>query len=113
VGKQADCTFRRTFDGKIESFPVYPRKSESVADACWRKLAARERRDDVKSFFKPIQTRSLGIIRPCKPRELDPKRPGLKVCLVARKTGKVIGRHRTVKSAGSQETAIKISQRAR
>jgi len=60
-----------------------------------------------------VGSKSLGIIRPCKPRELDPKRPGHKVCLIARKSRKVIGRHRSVVSAKRQERVIQIAKRRR
>lgn len=50
------------------------------------------------------------MIRPCRKRDLDPKRSlrSQKVCLYSRKTGKLLGRHPTTTSALKQERAIEI-----
>lgn len=55
---------------------------------------------------------SLGVIRPCRKSEIDPRRPGLKVCLIARKSGKVIGRHHSKAHAARQERAIQARRHA-
>lgn len=50
----------------------------------------------------------LGIIKPCAKKDIDPKRPGHKVCLYTRRKPKrLLGRHRSFKSALKQERAIK------
>lgn len=50
----------------------------------------------------------LGIIKACAKKDLDPKRPGHKICLYTRRKPKrVLGRHRSFKSALRQEHAIK------
>lgn len=55
----------------------------------------------------------LGIIKPCKKGDLDPKRPksAQKVCLYSRKRpGKLLGRHPNRAAALRQERAIEISK---
>lgn len=50
----------------------------------------------------------LGVIKPCRQRDIDPKRPGHKVCLYDRRGKRLLGRHRSRKSALRQERAIQI-----
>lgn len=54
---------------------------------------------------------ALGVIRPCRKRDYDPKRPqsAQKVCLFT-KSGprRLLGRHPDFKSAKRQEVAIEI-----
>jgi hypothetical protein len=55
---------------------------------------------------------SLGIIRKCRVRDVDKKRPGHKWCLYSKKKpGKVIGRHQSRAGALRQERAIQIHKR--
>jgi len=56
----------------------------------------------------PIQ---MGVIRPCRRTDLDPKRPGHRVCLYARAGKKLLGRHRSRKAALRQERAIQVRKR--
>jgi hypothetical protein len=50
----------------------------------------------------------LGVIRPCRKADIDPKRPGHRVCLYSRRRPRrVLGRHRTYRAALRQERAIK------
>lgn len=53
------------------------------------------------------------MIRPCRKRDIDPKRAlsSQKVCLYSRHTGKLLGRHPTSTSALRQERAIQIRKR--
>ncbi len=54
----------------------------------------------------------LGVIKPCRKKDLDPKRPGHKVCLYSRSGPKrLLGRHRTKASALLQEKAIQTRKR--
>jgi hypothetical protein len=55
----------------------------------------------------------LGIIRSCKKSELKKGELDKKICLIAKKTGRVLGRHRTKKSALRQERKIQIEKRRR
>jgi len=48
----------------------------------------------------------LGKIRRCRNRDRDPKHPEKSVCLYARSTGKLLGRHVDRPSALRQEAAI-------
>lgn len=50
----------------------------------------------------------LGIIRKCRKKDLDPKRPGHKICLYTKDGKRPLGRHRTRASALSQERAIQM-----
>lgn len=51
----------------------------------------------------------LGVIRRCRKRDIDPKRPGHKVCLYTKsKPRRLLGRHRTRKSALRQERVIQM-----
>lgn len=54
----------------------------------------------------------LGIIRKCAKRDLDPKRPGHKICLYTQtvKPRRVLGRHRTRASAQNQERVIEAKK---
>lgn len=54
----------------------------------------------------------LGIIRKCRKSDIDHKRPGHKVCLYSKRRKKLLGRHRTRKSAQRQERAIQIRKHA-
>jgi hypothetical protein len=57
---------------------------------------------------------ALGVIRPCRKRDYDPKRPkkAQKVCLyTARTPRRLLGRHPDKPSAIRQEYAIKMRQR--
>jgi hypothetical protein len=54
---------------------------------------------------------TLGVIRPCRKADFDPKRPksAQKVCLYTRKTPRrLLGRHPNRPSAVRQERAIEI-----
>lgn len=54
----------------------------------------------------------LGVIEPCRRRDIDPKRPGHKVCLYSKsKPRKLLGRHRSKAGALNQERAIQIRKR--
>lgn len=53
----------------------------------------------------------LGVIKPCRQRDIDPKRRGHKVCLYAKKSKKLLGRHKSRASALRQERAIQIRKR--
>lgn len=53
----------------------------------------------------------LGVIRPCRRRDIDPKRPGLRICLYDRKGRKLLGRHPNRPSALRQERAIQVHKR--
>ena len=53
----------------------------------------------------------LGIIRPCRKRDIDPARRGHKICLYAKKSKRLLGRHRSKLSALRQERAIQIHKR--
>lgn len=53
----------------------------------------------------------LGIIRPCRRRDIDPKRPGLRVCLYDSKGRRLLGRHPNRGSALRQERAIQVRKR--
>lgn len=50
----------------------------------------------------------LGVIRRCRARDIDPKRPAHTVCLYDRKGKRLLGRHRSRPSALRQERAIQI-----
>lgn len=50
----------------------------------------------------------LGVIRLCRKRDLDPKRPGHRLCLYDSKGDRLLGRHPNRKSALRQERAIQI-----
>jgi hypothetical protein len=55
---------------------------------------------------------TLGIIRQCRVRDLDDKRPGHRWCLYSKKRpSRVIGRHRSRTAALRQERAIQIRKR--
>jgi hypothetical protein len=54
----------------------------------------------------------LGVIRPCRGADIDPKRPKLRVCLYDRKGRKLLGRHPNKPSALRQERAIQVRKRA-
>lgn len=57
-------------------------------------------------------TFQLGVIAPCRRRDLDPKRPGLRVCLYTKsKPRRLLGRHPSRKSALRQERAIQVRKR--
>lgn len=52
------------------------------------------------------------MICACRKKDLDPKRPGHKVCLYSRsKPRKLLGRHKTRKDAMVQERVIQIRKR--
>lgn len=56
----------------------------------------------------------MGIIKPCRKRDLDPKRPASaqRVCLYTkRKPRRLLGRHPNQTSAARQEKAIEINKR--
>jgi hypothetical protein len=56
----------------------------------------------------------MGIIKPCRKRDLDPKRPKSqqKVCLYTkRKPRRLLGRHPSNKSAVRQERVIEMRKR--
>lgn len=53
----------------------------------------------------------LGIIRPCRKGDVDPKRPKDRVCLYDSKGKRVLGRHRNRKGALRQERAIHVRKR--
>lgn len=56
----------------------------------------------------------MGIMKPCRKRDLDPKRPKSqqKVCLYSKKKpGKLLGRHPNRAAARKQEQAIEIRKR--
>jgi hypothetical protein len=56
----------------------------------------------------------LGIIAPCRPQDIDPKRPKSKqrVCLFSKsRPRKLLGRHPTYKKALRQERVIQIRKR--
>lgn len=55
----------------------------------------------------------LGIIRPCRRSDIDPKRPGHKICLYSRSKKRLLGRHRTRKSALRQERVIQMRKHGR
>lgn len=55
----------------------------------------------------------MGVIKACRKRDIDPARPGHKICLYARKSKKLLGRHRSRPSALRQERAIQINKRKR
>lgn len=58
----------------------------------------------------------LGVIRPCRKADLDPKRPksAQKVCLYTkRKPRRLLGRHPDRKSALRQEAVIEMRKRGR
>ena len=56
----------------------------------------------------------LGIIRACRRGDIDPKRPGLRVCLYTKsKPRRLLGRHRNKASAHRQEVAIQIKKHKR
>lgn len=56
----------------------------------------------------------LGIIRQCRKRDLDPKRPGLRVCLYTKsKPRRLLGRHSNRVSALRQERVIQIRKHMR
>lgn len=51
----------------------------------------------------------LGVIRNCKKKDIDPKRPGHRVCLYTKsKPRRLLGRHKTLKSALRQERLIQM-----
>jgi len=51
------------------------------------------------------------MIRQCRKKDLDKKRPAHRWCLYSKKRpGRVIGRHRSKQSALRQERAIQINQ---
>jgi len=55
---------------------------------------------------------SLGIIRECRKRDLDPERPKRRWCLYSKKRpDRVLGRHPSRAAALRQERAIQISKR--
>lgn len=57
---------------------------------------------------------AMGVIRPCRKRDYDPKRPKKvqRVCLYTRrKPTRLLGRHPDQPSARRQEYAIKMRQR--
>jgi hypothetical protein len=62
---------------------------------------------DVKPSLEGV---TLGIIRKCKKSELKKGEKDKKICLISKTTGRVIGRHRSIKSAKKQELAIKLSK---
>ena len=53
----------------------------------------------------------LGVIRPCRKGDIDPKRPKHRVCLYDRKGKRLLGRHLTRMSALRQERAIQVRKR--
>ena len=55
----------------------------------------------------------LGVIRRCRSRDIDPERPGLRVCLYDRKGRRLLGRHRSRAAALRQEQAIQLRKHAR
>lgn len=56
---------------------------------------------------------TLGVIRKCKKRDIDPARPGKKICLYDHRGRKLLGRHGSRASALRQERAIQIHKHAR
>jgi hypothetical protein len=63
-----------------------------------------------KTIEKPLII--MGVIRPCRRTDLDPKRPGHRVCLYDKAGKKLLGRHKTPASALRQERAIQVRKRA-
>ena len=54
----------------------------------------------------------MGVIRTCRKKDLDPKRPGHKVCLYSKsKPRRLLGRHKTRKDALTQERVIQMRKR--
>lgn len=56
---------------------------------------------------------TLGVIRRCRKRDIDPKRPGKKICLYDHQGRKLLGRHPSRASALRQERAIQIHKHTR
>lgn len=54
----------------------------------------------------------LGVIRMCRKRDIDPSRPGHRVCLYDSKGMRLLGRHVDRRRAIRQERAIQIRQHA-
>jgi hypothetical protein len=61
----------------------------------------------------PPKDFQLGIIRPCRKRDLDPKRPKHRICLYDSKGRRLLGRHLTKQAALRQERAIQARKRGR
>lgn len=58
----------------------------------------------------------MGVIRPCRKQDLDPKRPksAQKMCLYTkRKPRRLLGRHPSLESAKRQEQVIQIRKHGR
>lgn len=53
----------------------------------------------------------LGVIRKCRKRDIDPKRPKLRTCLYDRFGKKLLGRHIDRESALRQERWIQIRKK--
>ena len=56
---------------------------------------------------------TLGVIRPCRKRDIDPERPGRKICLYDRFGRRLLGRHPSRAAALRQERAIEIAKHRR
>jgi len=53
----------------------------------------------------------LGVVKACRKRDVDPKRPGHRVCLYTKsKPRRLLGRHKTLKSALRQERFIQMKK---
>lgn len=55
----------------------------------------------------------LGVIKKCRKRDLDPKRPKHRVCLYTKDGKRLLGRHRSHESALRQERVIQMRKRGR
>lgn len=58
----------------------------------------------------------MGVIRPCRKQDLDPKRPGSaqRVCLYTKRTPRrLLGRHPNLVSARRQEAVIQMRKHGR
>lgn len=53
----------------------------------------------------------LGIIRPCRRKDVDPRRPKDRICLYDSKGRRLLGRHPNRMSALRQERAIQVRKR--
>ena len=74
-----------------------------------KSLLRQRRIDHNRSMARSSPT--LGIIRKCRARDIDKKRPGRRWCLYSKKKpGRVIGRHRSRAGALKQEQAIEIAK---
>lgn len=57
-------------------------------------------------------TFQLGVIKACARKDVDPKRPGHRICLYSKsRPGRLLGRHRSRASALRQERVIEMRKR--